>query len=202
MNDQNNSKSSKWYLIIMSALYGVGILTCLICDFAINKSLTWFPIVLVSIVICFCITNLPFLFKRYGIILSAVAVSGLTFLLLYTCNWFVKGDWLETFAYPLAAYSIAFLWILIGVVKIKRLNWGFKTAILLLLGGIFTLTCNPLVWYLAGDEYEMIDLFVYRGGAANYSMNGIVLAGILVAAVICFITGIGLQKKKRIARSS
>ena len=90
-NSGSNKKDSekgrhpavKLYLRIMLALYGVAVLTCLICNLVIEHRLSWFYIVLFSIGIAFSVTILPVLVKKHRVILPALGVTLFTFLLLY-----------------------------------------------------------------------------------------------------------------------
>ena len=50
--------STSWNLFFYIA-YGVALLTCFICNLAINKTLSWFWIVAAALLLGFTITNLP-----------------------------------------------------------------------------------------------------------------------------------------------
>ncbi len=134
----------KIYVNSLTFMYLLSIVICLICDLSINKKFTWFPIVLVSIAIGYCITVLPILLrkKRSIIILSIVTV--LTYLLIYIICSFVNGDWLWNMGYPIVTTSFLFIWMLylVFILKIKTLlKVSFGTLII----GTSTIVINSLV---------------------------------------------------------
>ena len=57
--------SFTWSLFFYIA-YGVALLPCFICNLAIDKTLSWFWIVLCSLILSFTFTNLPKLIKHYN----------------------------------------------------------------------------------------------------------------------------------------
>lgn len=192
------TKKLKIYLITMLVLYGTALVTCFICDLVINRALTWFYMVLVSMLISFSITNLPFMVKKYKSTISALAVTLFTYLLLFACCAYVKGDWLISFAWPIATYSFLFAWILFLFFKFKKIHWSFKAAVTLLMSAIFVITCNPLIFILLGEEFRFINLFIYDGGVTNYAANGMAFLCLAAGAVICAIAGLlWMAKTKR-----
>lgn len=74
--------------------YAVAIVTCFICDLAVFHTLDWFWIVLTSIGLAFCFTNLPFLVQRNKPSVCLGAASGCLILLLLACWWFAGGWWI------------------------------------------------------------------------------------------------------------
>lgn len=190
---------NKVYLTLMVLIYGIAIVTCFIVDFILSGSFSWSLIVLVSVMISFAITNLPFLLKKHRSIVTAIVVTALLYLLLYVCCDFVQGNWLFSFAYPIATFSLLFCWVAFIVIKYCKINYGYKTAIMLLLAGIVTITSNPFIAYLEGAEYSIKDSFIYDGGAVYNVANGITFVGLMVVAIISAIVGIGMSfraKKK------
>lgn len=72
--------------------YAIAIVTCFICNLAVFHTLSWFWIVLTSVALAFCFTNLPFLFHRNRLITCLGAASGCLILLLLAC-WINVGGW-------------------------------------------------------------------------------------------------------------
>lgn len=176
----------KGYTIGMLVLYTITLLACFICDLAINGSLTWFYMVLIAIFISFSITNLPFIVQKGKVVIPALATTDLTYLLLFVCCIYTKGDWLLSFAYPITTFSFVAAWILLFVFKSRKLRWAFKTSIALLISGIFTLVCNLLVVTLSKDAFDFMNLFFSDAGVANGIVSGCLIAGAIISA------GIGL----------
>ncbi len=88
--------------------YALALVPCFICDLAINKSLTWFWIVLSALVLSFTFTNLPKYIKKYKLILVPLSMYLALCLLLGVCCIYSKGSW----------FWIASLSVLFGMVII------------------------------------------------------------------------------------
>ncbi len=191
--------SSRLYTYVMLSLYGAAILACFICNLAVSRELSWFYVVLAAVALAFCITNLPLLLKRYKLVLSALAATGMVYVLLFACCAFVKGDWLLPFAYPLATYALLFAWAILLIVRYARLNPWLKAAAALALLAAPTVTLDPLINYLldgaAGDLWRYV---VYDGGdIGDWIGNAISGAALLVAAAICARRGIAKAARLR-----
>ena len=97
--------SFSWSLFFYIA-YGVALIPCFICDLAINKTLSWFWIVLFALLLSFCFTNLPKLIKKHKLLLLPLTMFLSLSLLLGVCCIYVKGNW----------FWIATLSVLLGLV--------------------------------------------------------------------------------------
>lgn len=65
--------------------YGIAAVTCFICNLAVSHRLDWFWIVLTSLALAFCFTNLPALVKKERAIICLSAATGCLLLLLLVC---------------------------------------------------------------------------------------------------------------------
>ena len=99
--------SFTWSLFFYIA-YAVALIPCFICDLAINKALTWFWIVLASLVLAFTFTNLPKLIKKHKLILIPLFQYLALCLLLGVCAIYSNGNW----------FFIASISVLLGLVII------------------------------------------------------------------------------------
>ncbi len=99
--------SFSWSLFFYIA-YAIAIATCFICNLAINKSLTWFWIVLSSLTLSFTFTNLPKYIKKYKLIFIPLSMYLALTLLLGVCCIYTKGNW----------FLVATLSVLFGLVVI------------------------------------------------------------------------------------
>ena len=99
--------SFTWSLFFYIA-YAVALIPCFICDLAINKALTWFWIVLSSLVLAFTFTNLPKLIKKHKLILIPLFQYLALCLLLGVCAIYSNGNW----------FFIASISVLLGLVII------------------------------------------------------------------------------------
>jgi len=88
--------------------YVIALITCFICDLAINKGLTWFWIVLSALLLAFTFTNLPKLIKKHKLILLPLSMFLSLCLLLGVCCLYTGGNW----------FWVASLSVLLGVVII------------------------------------------------------------------------------------
>lgn len=92
-------EAKKWRVFSMSwdlffyISYGIAILSCFICNLAINKTLSWFWIVLSSLILSFTFTNLPKLIKRYKLILIPLSMYFSLCIVLGVCAIYTHGNW-------------------------------------------------------------------------------------------------------------
>ena len=172
------------YTVIMLAAYGTALLTCFICDMAINHGLSWFYIVLVSVMLSFSITNLPVILKRHKTVISAASATLMTYLLLYICCPYQA----LSFAFTVATVSLAFAWLILAVIKYLRVNPAYKAAVLLILSGAAVSVGNPLINMLL---YGSLDF------TANNTANIIVSVCLTAAAVIAAAAGAVISAAKR-----
>lgn len=161
-------QAKKWRIFSMSwnlffyISYGIAILTCFICNLSINKTLSWFWIVLSAIILAFSITNLPQFIKRYKLIFIPLTMFLSLCLLLAVCCIYTKGNWFWIVTVSvLLGLIVVFLPIYISkfniFLKIKRFNDFISIGvdfillnILLMVTDLYTVTQNHTTsnWYL------------------------------------------------------
>ena len=116
--------SFSWSLFFYIA-YGLALIPCFICDLAINKSLTWFWIVLSALILSFTFTNLPSIVKKHKLLILPASMFGALVLLLGVCCIYSHGNW---FIIPvlsiLFAFVIVFVPIYLSKYKIfEKVRW-------------------------------------------------------------------------------
>lgn len=84
---------SKSYSLFFLISYAVSILTCFICNLAVNKTLSWFWIVFSALALSFSFTNMPKLIKRHRIILIPLLEFLALVILFAVCSISAKGNW-------------------------------------------------------------------------------------------------------------
>ena len=84
--------SMTWSLFFYIA-YGIALIPCFICNLAIDKTLSWFWIVVFSLALAFSFTNLPKLIKKHKLIILPFSMYGALCLLLGVCCLYTGGDW-------------------------------------------------------------------------------------------------------------
>lgn len=92
-------QAKKWKIFSMSwnlffyISYAITILTCFICNLAVNGTLSWFWIVLSALLFSFSFTNLPKLIKKYKLLLIPLSMFFSLCILLATCAIYTNGNW-------------------------------------------------------------------------------------------------------------
>ena len=96
-----------WDLVFYIS-YIVALIPCFIVDLAINKTFTWFWIVLSALILSFTFTNLPKLIKKHKLIFIPLSQFLALCLLLAVCAIYTKGSW----------FWIAIISIILGLIII------------------------------------------------------------------------------------
>lgn len=181
---RNIIKSINYFFLIS---YVIAIITCFICNLVIDHKLSWFFIVLISIMISFCITNLPIYIKkdRFSLIKVAGLVNALTYILLFVVNIYVDGNWfLESCI--LATFEFLLLWICILICSFISINKYFKISICLIVLAVSTVLTNPVCSKVLNIPNENNDIY-----------NNICAVGFIVIAIIFLIIGNNDNKVKK-----
>ena len=111
---EEKNQAKKWRAFSLSwslffyISYGVALIPCFICNLAINKTLSWFWIVISAFILAFTFTNLPKFIKKYKLILIPLSQYLALVLLLGVCCIYTGGNW----------FWIASLSILLGLIII------------------------------------------------------------------------------------
>lgn len=186
---RNIIKFTNYFFIIS---YFIAIIICFICNLIIDYKLSWFFIVLVSIMISFCITNLPIYIKKdkFSIIKVIGLINILTYILLFVINIYDKGNWFLD-ACVIATFEFALLWIVILICNFIRINKYFKISISFIILAICVVTTNiicskvldipnenndiyniicALIFVLIGIIF-LIKGFYYKYSSKNYFQN-------------------------------
>lgn len=127
--------SGAWFWI-PSILYSIALLTCFICNLAINHTLSWFYIVLTSLLCAYSFipTFTSFFDSKKLLIFTITSFSSIC-LLLFTCAAYTK----TLFWFPIACigvlmgYILLFLPILLSKTKIKRFRFIISFSLIFLL---------------------------------------------------------------------
>ena len=103
---EEKSEARKWRIFSKSwtmffyIAYFITLIPCFICNLAVNKTLSWFWIVLFSLVLSFTFTNLPKLIKKHKLIILPASTYAALIILLGVCSIYTNGNW---FAIPAVA---------------------------------------------------------------------------------------------------
>ena len=97
--------SFSWSLFFYIA-YALALIPCFIVDLALNKTLSWFWIVVSALLLSFTFTNLPKLVKKHKLLILPAAMYAALVLLLGMTAIYTKGDW---FIIPVIAVFFAMI---------------------------------------------------------------------------------------------
>ena len=110
--------SLSWSLFFYIS-YALTLVSCFICNLAINRGLTWFWIVLSALSLTFTFTNLPKLIKKHKLFLLPLSMYLSLCLLLGVCCIYTNGNWVwVTILSILFALIIVFVPIYIAKYKV------------------------------------------------------------------------------------
>lgn len=95
--------------IFCLAGYAAAAVVCFICNLAVSRGLDWFWIVLASLALSFCFTNLPWMTERGRVTLCLGAASVCLPALLLAC-WYCAGEWWLLGGAAITAVCLALPW--------------------------------------------------------------------------------------------
>lgn len=212
MERKREQKDAKKYRIVSRTTeliflisYGIAILSCFIVNLAVTHNLTWFFVVLASILLAFSITNLPFILnktglikdKRMTILICSLAVVVLIYLVIIaTYKFSYYGSWKLGPALLAATVSviIPILMILTGLYLKK--NWYIKSAVMVILAAIICFFNNPVLSRILDYErisfLDVINPFKFN---SNTFANAITGYSLLICGIVLFIIGKKAENK-------
>ena len=96
---EEKNQAKKWrtlsftWSLFFCISYVVALIPCFICNLAIDKTLSWFWIVLSALISAFTFTNLPKHIKKLKLVFIPLSQYLALVLLLGVCCIYTKGDW-------------------------------------------------------------------------------------------------------------
>lgn len=152
--------SVTWELFFYIA-YVLALIPCFIVNLAVNKTLSWFWIVLSALVLSFTFTNLPKYIKKYKLVLVPLSMYLALCLLLAVCCIYTSGNW---FWIPTLSVFLALIMVFVPIyitkydifAKIRKYNDFVSVAIdfvvlniLLIVINIYTYQngYSNILWY-------------------------------------------------------
>ncbi len=172
--------------------YAVALLTCFICDLAINRTLSWFFIVLTALLCAYTfIPTFTSFFKSKKLLVFTVTSFSSICLLLYTCAIYTNG----LYWFPVACIGTLMGYILVfGTILLSKTKWArFKfvlafTAVLVLT--ILLLLCVSR-WqpFMLGSAilitiYASIPV-IFCAVICTFSFNGFFKASLCTVVASC-----------------
>ncbi len=135
------SKQHKLAFLLFSLACLIAIGVCLICDFAINKSVVWSGYPLAGVLFGWLVIFPAILAGRHRLLfyLASLTVTVFPFLFVLESFTHVKG-WFIGLAAPIAVIAVISCWIMFFVYKLFKVNKWFLSAVAMFLFGIVVAT--------------------------------------------------------------
>lgn len=88
--------------IVLTTICLLAVCLTLLCDYQINRCITWSGYVIGAVAIGYCALVLPYWFRRPNPVVFVLIVFAVTGVYLYYINHITQGDWFVSFAFPVA----------------------------------------------------------------------------------------------------
>ena len=89
--------------LVFAAIFALPVLICLIVNLSVGAGLSWFFIVLTSLLVAASVLIVPLMVPKNRFLWTILAFTGTLLLLLLTCALYTKGDW-----FPVTACAVLF----------------------------------------------------------------------------------------------
>lgn len=163
------SRGQKIYEYTLGGACIITLVMCFICNLAVERRLSWFYIVALSLLLAFNITHLPLLLKRYRWTLSFIAVTLSIYAVVIASICLYSSTNVLRQSLIITTYPLLFLWLAFGVCHLKQVNAVMKSSFVVLILGIMVSTINTLIssiWEtsagsFSGGRYVLICCIVY-----------------------------------------
>lgn len=147
----------KTYSWVFYILYGVSLAVCLICNLAIDHTLSWFFIVLTAELTAFCLTSLPLLLKKNKGLLTSLAFFVSLLLLLMVCCIYTGGDWFfVTFLALVFSYAVVFLPFFLRSIPLPKPLASQKTLLCFAADTVLLLALIAVAMQYSGVLYKFL----------------------------------------------
>jgi len=188
---------SAWFWV-PTISYWVALLTCFICNLAVEHTLSWFFIVLTALICGYSfIPTFSYFFKRKKLLVFSVTSYLSICLLLFTCAVYTKGlYWLPVACIgTLMLYLLIFGTILLSKTKLSRFKFVIVLTTVLVLTILLLLCVYSWCPFMLRSAI-LITLYAYlpvifSAVICTFSFDGFIKAGICAVAMSCACYGIG-----------
>ena len=182
---------STWFWV-PTISYAVAILTCFICNLAVNHTLSWFFIVLSAIFCAYTfVPSVTYFFKSKKLLVFSVSTYLSICLLLFTCAVYTNGlYWLPVACIgTLMGYILVFGTILLSGTKLSRFKFVIAfTAVMaltiLILLCVYSWQPFMLTSAILITTYAYIPL-IFCAVICMFNFNGFLKAGICTVVASC-----------------
>lgn len=164
-NNENSRSKNRMRLSLFSAVFVVGIMTCLICDIAISSRVTWSLIPVSSIVFAWFICFPTVRWGKKGIVGSLLSMSVCIVPYLFLMSRLVSVKEVFSVGAAASAASIIFMWLIVAVfVLAGKKSKMFSLGITFVLTIPFVFVLNIILANLIGepvvDVWDIMTVFL------------------------------------------
>ena len=165
-------------LIVLSTMFLLPALICLLCDLKLNGELNWAGFVIGALVLCYIIAVLPLWFRKPNPIVFVPCDFAAAGLYLLYIDLVTGGRWFLSFAFPVVGFTGA------AVTAVVTLTRCLRRGRLYIFGGAIAAAgaFMPLMEYLLMITFDLPRFL----GWSLYPMTVLVLlGGMLIFLAIC-----------------
>ena len=178
--------------------YAIALLTCFICNLAVNHTLSWFFIVVTSLICAYAfVPTFTSFFEKKKLLVFTVTSYLSVCLLLFTCGVYTNG----LYWFPIASigilmgYILIFGTILLSKTKISRFKFVVTFTAVLMLTILLLLCIYSWQPFMLGSAilitiYSYIPL-IFCAVICTFAFNGFLKAGICSAVASCVYYSMG-----------
>ncbi len=177
-NKYPESKHSKVFQFILTALFLIPLVITILCDLRISKSITWSGYVVGALALGYVTVALPLWFKKPNPVIFTPCVFVSTGIYLLYINQVQNGDWFLSFALPIVGF--------IGIVTttvVTLFKYLPRGRIFIVSGGLLALSLfMPFIEFLLMITFDFQKLI----GWSIYPFSALFILGMtLMIIAIC-----------------
>ncbi|MDO5844139.1 MAG: DUF6320 domain-containing protein [Methanocorpusculum sp.] len=161
---------------IISILVIIAVFVCIVCNFAVNNSMTWMVYPVTSILFGWIVIMPVLYYKKDGVkySLGLITTFGLLFMLILE-QWSGIVGWFIPLAVPIFIASVIYGWILYFLFRKKR-NPIYLIAVIIFLSGVLCLTIDLIL--------KASDIYPFPVGWLVFGITTLVSLLIIVTKII------------------
>ena len=160
---------------LFAAACAAAVAVCFLCNLAVFHTLDWFWIVLSSIALALCFTNLPFLLRRSRLPVCLGAASGCLILLFLSCWAYAGNQWIiGGMCITLVCLALPWAWW-----AIRRFYGRHLPPLFLGVFSVWVFTLLTVIWSFSGGDWLLRLAFPIAAFCVGY--------GWLFLAAVCLL---------------
>lgn len=180
--NKKNFRSIASFVLTMTFLSSI--LICIICNLAINRTLSWSNYPTASLIFAWLIF-IPFLkFKKHGITLSLLSLSIFIVPFLFVLGQIIGNEkTMISIGVPTSLLSIVFIWIAFYILAVLKINYWYSASIILIISIPYSILINFVIAKALSENRTILENALSAG-----------ITGVLVITCLC----IGYFSKRKV----